>query len=120
LGNLEARRDWGFAGDYVEAMWLMLQQDEPDDFVIATGETHSVQEFLEEVFRYLELDWTKYVQKDESLFRPTEVDLLRGDSSKAKQQLGWSPRVNFQDLARLMTDHDLKLAEAEKLMQGAK
>ncbi len=120
LGNLEARRDWGYAGDYVEAMWLMLQHGEPEDFVIATGKTHSVQEFLEEVFGYLELDWKKHVQTDETLLRPTEVDLLRGDASKAKQKLGWSPKVTFRELAQLMTDHDLKLAEGEKLVQGAK
>jgi GDPmannose 4,6-dehydratase len=120
LGNLDARRDWGYAGDYVEAMWLMLQQPEPEDFVIATGETHSVREFLEVVFSYLELDWTRYVKTDETLLRPTEVDLLRGDASKAKQKLGWSPKVNFRDLARLMTDHDLKLAEKEKLVQSVK
>jgi GDPmannose 4,6-dehydratase len=120
LGNLDARRDWGYAGDYVEAMWLMLQQAEPEDFVIATGETHSVREFLEEVFSYLELDWTKYVKTDETLLRPTEVDLLRGDASKARQKLGWSPQVTFRDLARLMTDHDLKLAGKEKLVQGVK
>ncbi len=118
LGNLEARRDWGFAGDYVAAMWLMLQQDEPDDYVIATGETHSVREFLEEVFSYLELDWEDYVKTDENLLRPTEVDLLRGDASKAKTKLGWTPKVSFAELARLMTDHDLKLAEREKLIRG--
>lgn len=120
LGNLDARRDWGYAGDYVEAMWLMLQQNEPEDFVIATGETHSVREFLEEVFSYLELDWKQFVKTDESLLRPTEVDLLRGDASKAKQKLGWSPKVTFRELAQLMTDHDLKLAEKEKLVQGVK
>jgi GDPmannose 4,6-dehydratase len=120
LGNLDARRDWGYAGDYVEAMWLMLQQNEPEDFVIATGETHSVREFLEEVFSYLELDWTKSVKTDESLLRPTEVDLLRGDASKAKQKLGWSPKVTFRELARLMADHDLKLAEKEQLVKSVK
>ena len=118
LGNLDARRDWGFAGDYVEAMWLMLQQDEPDDYVIATGETHSVREFLEEVFSYLDLDWEDYVKTDENLLRPTEVDLLRGDASKAQTKLGWTPKVSFRELARLMTDHDLKLAEREKLIRG--
>ena len=119
LGNLEARRDWGFAGDYVEAMWLMLQQDEPDDYVIATGETHSVREFLEEVFGYLDLDWEEYVKTDLALLRPTEVDLLRGDATKAKTQLGWTPKVSFRELAQLMTDHDLKLAEQEQLIQDA-
>lgn len=117
LGNLDARRDWGFAGDYVEAMWLMLQHEEPDDFVIATGETHTVREFLEEVFQHLELDWQDYVKTNESLFRPTEVDLLRGDAGKAKEKLGWTPKVTFRELAQLMTDHDLKLAEQEKLLQ---
>jgi GDPmannose 4,6-dehydratase len=101
-------------------MWLMLQHAEPDDFVIATGETHSVREFLEEVFGYLELDWKAYVKTDETLLRPTEVDLLRGDASKAKAKLGWSPKVTFRELAQLMADHDLKLAEREKLVQGAK
>lgn len=117
LGNLEARRDWGFAGDYVEAMWRMLQHDEPDDFVIATGETHSVREFLEEVFGYLDLDWRDYVRTDDTLLRPTEVELLRGDATKAKEKLGWSPQVSFSGLAKLMTDADLKLAEEEKLLR---
>jgi GDPmannose 4,6-dehydratase len=119
LGNLDARRDWGFAGDYVEAMWLMLQHDEPDDFVIATGETHSVREFLDEVFGHLQLDWKDYVKTDDSLLRPTEVDLLKGDAGKAKRELGWSPKVSFRQLAQIMADHDLKLAEQEKLLQKA-
>jgi len=108
LGNLEAKRDWGFAGDYVEAMWLMLQQDEPDDYVIATGETHTVKEFLDEVFEYAGLDVGKYVEIDERLFRPHEVPLLLGDASKAKEKLGWEPRVKFRQLARMMYDEDLK------------
>jgi len=111
LGNLDAKRDWGYARDYVEAMWVMLQQDEPDDFVIATGETHSVREFLDEAFGYLDLDWKKYVEIDPRYFRPTEVDVLLGDASKAKRVLGWKPRVHFKDLVKLMVDADL---ESEK------
>jgi len=116
LGNLDAKRDWGFAGDYVEAMWLMLQQDKPDDYVIATGETHSVREFLAEVFGYLELDWQKYVEVDPRYLRPAEVDLLLGDASKARRELGWRPRVTFKALARMMTDADWTLARREKLL----
>ena len=108
LGNLHAKRDWGFAGDYVEAMWLMLQQDEPDDYVIATGETHTVEEFLHEVFEYAGLDVNEYVEIDKRLFRPHEVPLLLGDPSKAKEKLGWEPRVKFKELARMMYDEDLK------------
>jgi GDPmannose 4,6-dehydratase len=107
LGNLDAKRDWGFARDYVEAMWLMLQQDQPDDYVIATGETHSVREFLEEAFAYQGLDWKEYVKVDPKYFRPAEVDLLLGDASKARKVLGWVPRVTFKDLVRLMVDADL-------------
>ncbi len=114
LGNLDARRDWGFAGDYVEAMWLMLQQDKPDDFVVATGETHSVREFLGEVFGHLELDWNDFVSTDEQFYRPAEVELLLGDASKAREELGWEPKVSFAELARMMVDHDLALAEREK------
>src|SRR5918994_2328820 len=110
LGNLDARRDWGFAGDYVEAMWLMLQQPAPEDYVIATGETHSVREFLDEVFGHLGLDWKQYVEVDPRYFRPAEVDLLLGDASKARKELGWKPRVTFKALAKLMTDADWKLA----------
>jgi len=117
LGNLEAKRDWGFAGDYVEAMWLMLQQNQPDDYVVATGETHSVREFLDEVFGYLDLDWQQCVEIDPKYFRPSEVDLLLGDASKARRTLGWEPKVTFRDLARLMTDADMKLARQEKLAQ---
>jgi len=110
LGNLEAKRDWGFAGDYVEAMWLMLQQKNPDDYVIATGETHTVEEFLNEVFDYAGLDVNKHVEIDERLFRPHEVPLLLGDPTKAKKQLGWEPKVKFKSLARMMYDEDLKSA----------
>ncbi len=116
LGNLDAKRDWGFAGDYVEAMWLMLQQDQPDDYVIATGETHSVREFLQEVFDYLGLDWRKYVETDARYLRPTEVDLLLGDASKARQKLGWKPRVLFKDLVRIMVEEDWKLAQRERVL----
>lgn len=119
LGNIDACRDWGFAGDYVEAMWLMLQQDQPDDYVIATGETHSVREFLDEVFGFLDLDWHKYVQSDPQFLRPAEVDVLRGDATKARTRLNWSPRVSFRELARLMTESDMKLAQREKLLQDA-
>jgi GDPmannose 4,6-dehydratase len=113
LGNLDARRDWGYAPEYVEAMWLMLQQDQPDDFVIATGETHSVQEFLDEAFGYLGLDWKKYVEIDPKYYRPAEVDLLIGDASKARNQLAWRPRTNFRELVRLMIDADMVLAKSE-------
>jgi GDPmannose 4,6-dehydratase len=121
LGNLQAKRDWGFAGDYVEAMWLMLQQEKAEDFVIATGETHSVAEFLDEVFGILDLDWKKYVEVDPRYFRPAEVDLLLGDATKARVQLKWKPLVTFKALARMMTDADWKIAKREKLLkdQGA-
>jgi len=109
LGNLDAKRDWGFAGDYVEAMWLMLQQEEPDDYVIATGETHTVREFLNEVFEYAGLDVDRHVEIDERLFRPHEVPLLLGDATKAKEVLGWEPKVKFKQLARMMYDEDLKV-----------
>jgi GDPmannose 4,6-dehydratase len=108
LGNLDAKRDWGFAGDYVEAMWLMLQQPKADDYVIATGETHSVREFLEEAFGIVGLDWQKYVEVDQKYFRPAEVDLLIGDPSKAKKILGWEPKVKFKDLVKMMVDADIK------------
>lgn len=108
LGNLEAKRDWGFAGDYVEAMWLMLQQDTPDDYVIATGETYSVSQFLDEAFGYAGLDWKKYVEISSKYFRPAEVDLLIGDSSKARHKLGWKPKVSFKELVKMMVDADLK------------
>jgi GDPmannose 4,6-dehydratase len=116
LGNLDAKRDWGFAGDYVEAMWLMLQQDKADDFVVATGETHSVREFLDEVFGHLGLDWNQYVEVDPRYFRPAEVDLLLGDPAKAKKELRWTPKVTFKALAKMMTDADWKLAKREKLV----
>ena len=109
LGNLDAKRDWGFAREYVEAMWLMLQQDAPDDYVIATGETHSVREFLEVAFGHAGLDWKKHVEIDARYYRPAEVDLLIGDFSKAKQQLGWEPKTKFVDLAKLMVDSDIEL-----------
>jgi|TARA_X000001388_G_scaffold25909_1_gene18112 GDPmannose 4,6-dehydratase len=114
LGNLDAKRDWGFAGDYVEAMWLMLQQKHPDDYVIATGETHTVKEFLEEVFSLAGLDVNKHVKIDERLFRPHEVPLLLGDSSKAKKVLGWQPKVTFKDLARIMYESDFKKVKENK------
>jgi GDPmannose 4,6-dehydratase len=117
LGNLDAKRDWGFAGDYVETMWLMLQQDKPDDYVIATGQTHSVREFLDEVFGYLDLDWQKYVEIDPRYYRPSEVDFLLGDPSKAMKALKWEPKVTFKELARMMTDADMKLAEDEKILK---
>jgi GDPmannose 4,6-dehydratase len=107
LGNLDARRDWGFAGDYVEAMWLMLQQEEPDDYVVATGETRSVREFCEEAFRHAGLDWQEFVKVDPKYFRPAEVDLLLGNPAKAKTQLGWEPKVSFKELVRLMVEADL-------------
>jgi GDPmannose 4,6-dehydratase len=108
LGNIDSKRDWGFAKEYVEAMWLMLQQPEPDDYVIATGETHSVREFLEVSFGHLGLDWKKHVEIDPRYYRPAEVDLLIGDPSKAKKKLGWVPKVTFTELAKLMVDADLK------------
>ncbi len=113
LGNLEGRRDWGFAGDYVEAMWLIMQQEKPDDFVIATGESHSVREFMELTFERLNLDWRKYLELDPRFLRPSEVDVLCGDSSKARRVLGWKPKVNFQQLVALMVDADLELAQRE-------
>ncbi|MCE5329582.1 GDP-mannose 4,6-dehydratase, partial [bacterium] len=109
MGNLDAKRDWGFAGDYVEAMWLMLQNDKPDNFVIATGETHSVQELIEIAFNYLNLDWKKHVKIDSKFIRPAEVEFLIGDSNKAKLQLGWEPKVNFEGLVKMMVDADYKL-----------
>lgn len=116
LGNLDARRDWGYAKDYIEAMWLMLQAEKADDYVIATGETHSVKEFVEEAFNCLELDWKQYVEIDPWYYRPSEVDLLLGDATKARRELGWQPKVGFKQLVRLMIDHDLKLAEQEKYL----
>ncbi len=114
LGNLEAKRDWGFAGDYVRAMWMMLQQDRPDDYVIATGETHTVGELVRVAFEHVGLDWKKYVVQDPSLIRPAEVDLLIGDPSKARSKLGWKPTVSFPELVRMMVDADLVRVRAEK------
>jgi GDPmannose 4,6-dehydratase len=116
LGNLDAKRDWGYAPDYVEAMWLILQQDKPDDFVIATGESRSVREFLEEAFSYLDLDWHKYVEVDPRYFRPSEVDVLQGDASKAEKVLGWKSKVTFRELAKIMADADMRIAEKEKIL----
>ena len=114
LGNLDAQRDWGYAKEYVEAMWRMLQQDKPDDYVIATGETHSVREFLDATFRHVNLDWEKHVEIDPRYFRPTEVDLLIGDASKAREQLDWEPRIKFEELAQLMVDADIRRLEDQQ------
>jgi GDPmannose 4,6-dehydratase len=108
LGNLDAKRDWGYAPEYVEAMWMMLQQDKPDDYVIATGETHSVQEFCEEAFGHVDLDWKDYIELDKRYLRPAEVDILIGDPSKAKKQLGWQPKVKFKELVTIMVEADVK------------
>jgi GDPmannose 4,6-dehydratase len=118
LGNLDALRDWGFAGDYVEAMWLMMQQERPDDYVVATGENHSVQEFLELAFARVELDWREHVETDERYLRPAEVDVLIGDYAKARRVLRWEPRVKFKALAEMMVDSDMELAERELRSQG--
>ena len=114
MGNLESKRDWGFAGDYVEAMWLMLQQEKPDDYVVATGETHSVREFLEVAFSLLDLDYRDFVEFDTRYTRPSEVDVLLGDANKARQVLGWKPKVDFRGLVKMMIEHDLELARREK------
>ena len=114
LGNLDAKRDWGYAKEYVEAMWLMLQQDKPEDYVIATGETHSVREFLTEAFSYADLDWQDYVVMDPKYLRPSEVELLVGDASKARKTLGWEPKVTFRDLVRLMVDADMSLVTGDE------
>jgi GDPmannose 4,6-dehydratase len=119
LGNLDARRDWGYAGDYVEAMWLMLQQPEPSDYVIATGESHSIREFLDLAGAYCGLDWTHYVEKDPRYYRPTEVDHLLGDASKARRVLGWTPRVTFEALVKMMVEHDTELACQEQTLAHA-
>jgi GDPmannose 4,6-dehydratase len=116
LGNLDAQRDWGFAGDYVEAMWLMLQQEKPDDFVIATGETRSVREFVEAVFGKLGLDWKKFVEIDSRYLRPSEVDSLVGDASKARKRLGWKPKTSFDDLVAMMVEYDWHLAKDERVV----
>jgi GDPmannose 4,6-dehydratase len=119
LGNLDARRDWGYAGDYVEAMWLMLQQDQPGDYVIATGESHSVREFLDAASKHCGVNWKEHLELDPRYYRPTEVDDLLGDASKARRQLGWNPRVSFSELVRMMVEHDLELAQQEKTLAGA-
>jgi len=113
LGNLDAKRDWGYAKDYVEGMWMMLQHDEPDDFVLATEKTHTIREFLDYCFEHLDLDWSKYVEIDPRYFRPTEVNLLLGDATKAKEQLGWEAKTTCRELAQIMVDHDIDLARAE-------
>jgi GDPmannose 4,6-dehydratase len=114
LGNLDAKRDWGYAKEYVEMMWLMLQQDQPDDYVVATNQTNSVKEFVQEAFARVDLDWEKYVDYDKRYERPAEVELLIGDPAKAKKQLGWEPKVKFQELVQIMTDADLELAKNER------
>jgi len=119
LGNLDAKRDWGFAGDYVEAMWRMLQQDQPGDYVVATGKTYSVREFVQKVFSRLELNWEDYVEIDPRYFRPAEVDLLLGDPAKAKAELGWEPQVDLDGLVAMMVDHDLELSHQEKTLTDA-
>jgi GDPmannose 4,6-dehydratase len=119
LGNLEAKRDWGFAGDYVEAMWLMLQQQQPDDYVIATGEERSVRELVELAFAAAGLDWQRHVEVDRRYFRPTEVDALRGDPTKARAVLGWEPRVTFSELVNMMVEHDIELARRELTVHQA-
>jgi len=119
LGNLDSKRDWGYAADYVEAMWLMLQHPEPDDFVVATGESHSVREFLDVAGEYCNLDWKAFVEIDPRYFRPTEVQYLMGDPSKAQRSLGWRPRVGFRELVKLMVDHDLELARQESWLVAA-
>ena len=120
MGNLDAKRDWGFAKDYVEAMWLMLQQDEPDDYVVATGETYSVREFLDLAFGHVGLNYKDHVEIDPRYFRPTEVDLLIGDPAKAREKLGWKPRTSFESLVTLMMDEDLRLAEEERLLADSR
>jgi GDPmannose 4,6-dehydratase len=119
LGNLDAKRDWGFAGDYVEAMWLMLQQPEPDDYVVATGETYSVRDFVERAFAELNLDWQPYVEIDPRYLRPTEVDVLQGDAAKARERLGWQPKVDFAGLVKMMVAHDHELARRESTLKNA-
>lgn len=119
LGNLDAKRDWGYAPEYVEAMWRILQQDDPDDYVIATNETHSVREFCEETFACLDMDFKEHVKYDCRYERPAEVDLLIGDPAKAKKQLGWEPKVTFKELVKIMVDADMKIAEREKVLKDA-
>ena len=119
LGNLDARRDWGYAGDYVEAMWLMLQHSSPDDFVVATGEAHSVREFLELAAAHCGIDWRRHVETDSRYFRPTEVDFLCGDATKARTTIGWKPKVGFEELVRIMIERDLELARQERTLARA-
>jgi GDPmannose 4,6-dehydratase len=119
LGNLDARRDWGFAGDYVEGMWMIMQRDEPGDYVLATGETHSVREFCEAAFGILDLDWKEYVRHDSRYERPSEVDLLLGDASKARRELGWAPKVTFEGLVRMMVEADMQVARQELAVHQA-
>lgn len=119
LGNLDAKRDWGFAKDYVEGMWMMMQQEEPDDFVLATGETHTIRDFLDYTFEHLDLDWSKFVEIDPRYFRPTEVNLLKGDASKAYEAFGWKATTSCRELAQLMVDHDLELARNEAVDHSA-
>jgi GDPmannose 4,6-dehydratase len=119
LGNMDAKRDWGYAKDYVEMMWMMLQQDKPDDYVVATNETHSVKEFVQETFAHLDLDWEKYVKYDARYERPAEVELLIGDPAKARRQLGWEPKVKFKELVKIMVDADLELAKKELALKNA-
>lgn len=119
LGNLDARRDWGYAGDFVQAMWLMMQQPTADDYVVSTGEAHSVREFLDLAGAYCGVDWTKHVEKDVRYFRPTEVDHLLGDSTKARTLLGWKPAVNFEQLVKMMVDYDMELARQEQTLSNA-
>ncbi|MCH2179384.1 MAG: GDP-mannose 4,6-dehydratase [Mariniblastus sp.] len=118
LGNLDAKRDWGYAKDYVEGMWMMLQHDEPDDFVLATSETHTIREFLDYSFEHLDLDWSKHVEIDPRYFRPTEVNLLLGDATKAKEKLGWEAKTTCRELAQIMVDYDMDLARAEAAKAG--
>ena len=120
LGNLDAQRDWGYAKDYVEGMWMMLQHDKPDDFVLATGETQSIRQFLDYSFGHLEMDWSKVVEIDPRYFRPTEVELLLGDYSKAKTELGWEPKTSCKELAEIMVDHDLELAKQEAVVESSR
>jgi GDPmannose 4,6-dehydratase len=117
LGNIEAKRDWGFAGDFVEGMWRIVQQDAPGDYVLATGETHSVREFCEEAFSLLDLDWQAFVKHDARYVRPSEVDLLLGNPAKAKKLLGWEPKVSFKELVRMMVEADLRVARQELAIQ---
>jgi GDPmannose 4,6-dehydratase len=119
MGNINSLRDWGFAGDYVEGMWKILQHDKPDEFVLATGEMHTVKEFLEAAFSRVGLDWQQYVECDKRYLRPTEVDQLLGDASKAKRELGWEPKVKFRELVDMMVDADLELARKERVLKGS-